>query len=265
MAGDWIKMRVWISRDPKVIEMADWLAEQRAFMDWLTDPVRQSCKETAYEHVTRNVTVALCVTGLLHVWGTARERGDRVDDDLILKHCSCHTLAALADIPLFGLAMAWVDWAEDIEGNAVCFRNFFKENESPEEKHKRQNAERQARHREKQSRESNVANNVTNNVTVTHREEKRRDITPIVPKGFAAFWDAYPARRRTAKAPCLKAWAKDDLESVADQIVLHVEAMKLTPDWTKEDGKYIPMASTYLNQRRFEDGFPEPPKKRLVV
>ena len=78
MAGDWIKMRVWIARDPKVIQMADWIAEQREFMDWLTDPVRHSCNVTAYEHVTRNVTTALCVTGLLVTWGTARERGDRI-------------------------------------------------------------------------------------------------------------------------------------------------------------------------------------------
>jgi len=77
MAGDWIKMRVWLSRDPRVITMADFLSSERQFMNWLTDPVQQSCKESVYEHVTRNVTVALCVSALLVIWGTAREQGDR--------------------------------------------------------------------------------------------------------------------------------------------------------------------------------------------
>ena len=44
MAGDWIKMRADIARDPRVIAIADALAESRPFMDWLTAGcVRESC------------------------------------------------------------------------------------------------------------------------------------------------------------------------------------------------------------------------------
>lgn len=175
MAGDWIKMRVWLARDPRVIRMADYLSEQRPFMNWLTDPVQQSCKETAYEHVTRNVISALCVTGLLVTWGTAREQGDRDGDDLVLSHCDKYTLDAITDIECFGEAMEFVGWLVELENGSVKFPKFFKDNESPDEKHKRQNAERQARFRDKHQSESNDDVTLTSNVTVTPREEKRRE------------------------------------------------------------------------------------------
>lgn len=175
MAGDWIKMRVWLARDPRVIRMADYLATQRPFMNWLTDPVRQSCKDSAYEHVTRNVTVALCVTGLLVTWGTAREQGDRVGDDLVLQHCDKYTFDAITDIECFGEAMEFVGWLVENENGSVAFPKFFKDNESPDEKHKRQNADRQARFRQKSQEESNAKVTEVSNVTVTPREEKRRE------------------------------------------------------------------------------------------
>lgn len=172
MANDWIKMRVWLCRDPRVIKMADHLAFQRDFMSWLTDPVQVTCDECAYEHVTRNVTVALCVTGLLVTWGTAREQGDRVGDDLIVKHTDLLTLDYITDIPCFGEAMAKVGWAEELPDGSLLLPNFFLENESPDDRHRRQAAERQARFREKNS---NADVTPLSNVTVTHREEKRRE------------------------------------------------------------------------------------------
>lgn len=175
-------MRVWLSRDPRVIRMADYLSENRAFMNWLTDPVRQSCKESAYEHVTRNVIVSLCVTGLLVTWGTAREQGDRNDDDLVLTHCDKYTFDAITDIEAFGEAMEHVGWLIDDDNGSVILPKFFKDMESPDEKHKRQNAERQAAFRAKQQANNNVNDNVTNNVTVTlekRREEKRKTTTLV--------------------------------------------------------------------------------------
>ena len=115
--------------------------------------------------------------------------------------------------------------------------------------------------------------NHTKNLQVTCKQEKEKEkeqettnkSPPPAAPGFDAFWAAYPSRRRTGKGACVKAWGKAKLEAVAEQIVLHVEAMKLTPDWLKEDGKYVPMALTYLNQRRFDDGLPEAPRPRLVI
>lgn len=174
MAGDWIKMRVNLPKDPRVIKMADFLANERCFMNWLTDPVRHSCKESAYSHVTRNVTAALCVTGLLVTWGMAREIGDRIDDDLFVENCDFNGIDEVSGIPAFADSMESVGWIRVLE-NGVIFPKFFKDNESPDDKHKRQNADRQKKFREKQSQNSNVTVTDNRNVIVTHREEKRRE------------------------------------------------------------------------------------------
>ena len=253
MANDWIKMRVWLSKDPRVITMADYLSVEREFMDWLTDPARSTCDSCAYEYVTRNVIVALCVTGLLITWGTAREQGDRYEDDLILHHAYKETLDTITDIPCFGSAMAHVGWLVDTEEGFITFPKFFKDNESPDDKHKRQNAERQARYREKTSRESNVTDNVISNVTVTHREEKRREenIKPlcVYSEDFETFWKAYP--KKTGKAEAFKIWkkSKPDITSVLQTLAWQTT----TDDWTKNSGQFVPHASTYLNQKRYLD------------
>ena len=197
MAGDWIKMRVWLRKDPRVASMADYLATDRAFMNYVTDPVQISCKETVYEHITSDVTRSITVVSLLEVWGVAREQGDREDDDLVLNHCDLTNIDDICSTPSFGDAMEYVDWViqesfEDKKGRKVSrvrFPKFFKDNESPEDRYKKQHADAQARYREKQKKlaeENGDNNDITSDITgdkcsditVTHREEKRReDIT----------------------------------------------------------------------------------------
>lgn len=194
VAGDWIKMRVWLRRDPRVISMADFLSRERRFMDWLTDPVRKTCNESAYEHVTRNVTVALCVTSLLEIWGTAREQGRREDDDLVVDSCSAETLESVCDVPCIGHAMRSVGWLIEQENGSCVFPKFFADKESPHDKHRSNGAERQARYRNKKRNKSDVTSNVTGDVTgdvtVTPREEKRREEnTHTEEGGVCAGWE----------------------------------------------------------------------------
>lgn len=80
--------------------------------------------------------------------------------------------------------------------------------------------------------------------------------TPIPPKGvaagFAEFWSAYPLKK--AKATAEKAWAK--LKPSADlqaAILSAIAAHKLSADWQRDGGQYIPHPTTWLNQRRWED------------
>jgi hypothetical protein len=179
MAGDWIKMRVWLRRDPKVIWMADFLAVQRDFMNWLTDPVRARCKTSAYEHVTSNVTRALCVTSLLEIWGTAREHGHRDGDDLVVTNCNLVTLDEIADVPSIGLAMEEVGWAKMLQdggdSDVTIFPNFFKIKQLPAEKQRSQAAERQARYRNK--RNSNVTGDGVTSDGVTQESNVTSDVT----------------------------------------------------------------------------------------
>ena len=90
-------------------------------------------------------------------------------------------------------------------------------------------------------------------------------IPPESPKGesvdtlFSDFWKAYP--RKVAKANALKAWTKlAPDEALTRQIIAAVEAFRLSPDWLKDNGAFIPHPATFLNGRRWEDELsPSPP------
>lgn len=69
---------------------------------------------------------------------------------------------------------------------------------------------------------------------------------------FVTFWTAYP--RKVGKGAARKAWAKvRPSQALAAKIIAAVEAQKAWPAWTKDDGKYIPHPTTWLNQTRWED------------
>ena len=76
-------------------------------------------------------------------------------------------------------------------------------------------------------------------------------------EGFNAFYAAYP--RHEGKADALKAWNK-----LKPDIVLQTKmgealtAQKKSPQWTKNNGQYIPMPSTWLNGKRWEDETAQP-------
>ena len=71
--------------------------------------------------------------------------------------------------------------------------------------------------------------------------------------GFELFWKAWPKSvRKGGKSQCIKIWAKSYCESCSEQIVKHVEWMKTTDQWRKDNGAFIPAPSVYLNQQRWD-------------
>jgi len=82
------------------------------------------------------------------------------------------------------------------------------------------------------------------------KEFKRRG--KGVPEGtdadFERFWSAYPVK--TSKAGALSSWKRSHANKHVDKILAHVEAMKSSDQWKRG---FIPHATTYLNQRRYED------------
>lgn len=98
---------------------------------------------------------------------------------------------------------------------------------------------------------------------------KDRLIPPISPKGgeprrihkddkkkteelFERFWKEYP--RKAAKQNARKAWDKlNPDEALTEQIIASVERFRLDPQWTKDNGQFIPHAATFLNGKRWED------------
>lgn len=69
---------------------------------------------------------------------------------------------------------------------------------------------------------------------------------------FPKFWALYPRKQDKAKAQ--KAWTKlkvtDDLFAM---IAKGLSAQVVSADWLKDGGKYIPMPTTWLNGKRWED------------
>lgn len=69
------------------------------------------------------------------------------------------------------------------------------------------------------------------------------------PDPFDLFWAAYPLKK--SKKDARKAFAK--VKTPLDMLLAALERQKKTPDWTKDGGRYIPYASTWLNGERWED------------
>lgn len=72
---------------------------------------------------------------------------------------------------------------------------------------------------------------------------------------FSRFWDLYPAKKRVRKPWCQDRWKKINYD-VQLLILEDITKRKETRDWKKEDGKYVPNASTYLNGEYWEAEVP---------
>jgi len=254
MAGDWIKMRSDIYRDPKVSVIAESLMDKGGLLSLY---VNQLCQRDMA--VTRNVMRNATVGALVSIWGVMRQRGKRCGDDLVCDGVTASVLDDVADMPGIGDAMERAGWVESTE-TGIAFRRFFEEhNVDPAEKAKASNAARQKRYRDRLKDAS--SGDVTRDVTVTPREEKSREEKeppppkgePAEPAGFARFWSEWPrSARKGGKAKCLQVWWRARLEPQAEAICRHVKAMSEEPDWTKDAGAFVPAPLVYLNQRRWD-------------
>lgn len=161
MANEWIRLRVGLLSNPKVVAMAEHLGRQRG----LLHPLTTGFGGAFLEVVTVQVACAVVVSGLIRVWGSANE----VARDGVLKGLSLGGLDAIAQIPGFGAAMAEVGWArESNDPKGVTLPNFAEFNSPADTR----GADRQRRYRE---RHSPVTSDVTSDVTRNDREEKRRE------------------------------------------------------------------------------------------
>lgn len=69
---------------------------------------------------------------------------------------------------------------------------------------------------------------------------------------FEAFWAAYPKKK--SKDDAKRAWDKRRPDSDLSAVMLRaLERQKQSPDWQKEQGRYIPHPATWLNQGRWTD------------
>jgi len=93
------------------------------------------------------------------------------------------------------------------------------------------------------------------------KKSVQHDITnhPLLEKpertlDFDNFWKTYP--KKQGKMMATKAWNKISPNEVKKSAIMKgLKAACATEQWTKEGGKFIPMASTWLNQERWEDEY----------
>ena len=97
------------------------------------------------------------------------------------------------------------------------------------------------------------------------REEEKREDTPPTPSrgnretnteekgppGFERWWSIYPSKRRVDPRKCLKRWRVDGLEGRVEELIAVLEAQKRSPDWIRENGRFVTLSTTYLNQQRY--------------
>jgi len=73
---------------------------------------------------------------------------------------------------------------------------------------------------------------------------------------FDVFLKAYHPKRRVAKDKALAKWKLlKPSQELLDIILKDLEERKPTEAWQKENGKYFPHPTTYINQRRWEDEY----------
>lgn len=96
-------------------------------------------------------------------------------------------------------------------------------------------------------RPCNVTVTLQDTETDTDTEQKEHSAH----QGFAVFWDAYPKHpRKQAKGKCLEIWKRKRYEKHLEEILAHLEFSK--SEWLKEDNKYVPMPSSYLNKQGWD-------------
>ncbi len=74
---------------------------------------------------------------------------------------------------------------------------------------------------------------------------------------FRQFWQSYP--RKVSKAEAEKAYRKLKPDQSLQATLLAAVALQAkSQEWTKDGGQFVPHASTWLNQRRWEDQLSTP-------
>ena len=83
-------------------------------------------------------------------------------------------------------------------------------------------------------------------------EDKDKDVESM----FAEFWSAYP--RKDAKKSARKVFLRilsdtDDPRALLAKILDAIALAKQSHQWQKDNGDFIPLPATWLNQERWED------------
>lgn len=78
---------------------------------------------------------------------------------------------------------------------------------------------------------------------------------------FVRFWTSYPRQENRKKAvEAFTRLAPDD--TLFEAMMAALERQKLWPKWTKDGGQFIPHATTWINNSRWDDRPPDVPSQK---
>ena len=90
------------------------------------------------------------------------------------------------------------------------------------------------------------------------KKQRKKKVMNSYSEPFEEFWKLYPKQRRSGKGAAYKSWQKyDDPLYLLEECKKALEWQKRSDQWKADNGKYIPLPTTYLNQYRFNDEEPE--------
>ena len=209
----------------------DWI-KMRTNID--TDP------RTVQIAAALDIPVLHAVGLLFKVWSWADQHSIG-DDTISINPEYFDTLTGVSGFSVILIDTGWLK----VSDTGISFPNFYEHNGSTA-KSRALGANRQKKYRD------------TTVTPDTSPEKRREDIKykKEIDTRFDTFWEAYPKKQNKAKA--LKAWRKispspDDLE----RFLVALRVQKQSRDWLKQEGQFIPYASTWLNGERWEDVQPD--------
>ncbi|MBR3715708.1 MAG: hypothetical protein IKM18_07365 [Clostridia bacterium] len=97
-----------------------------------------------------------------------------------------------------------------------------------------------------------INSNINPNIDVYPHPLPKRGKQASYDAGFEEFWKVYP--KKQSKQAALKAWEKLKPDSdLTREIIEAVQARCRTQEWKDQNGKFVPLPASYLNQQRWTD------------
>ena len=85
-----------------------------------------------------------------------------------------------------------------------------------------------------------------------------------VSKSFLQFWTAYP--RKVKRKEAVKAWSRlNPAPELLTEMLAALEVQKVSDDWLKDNGQFIPLPPTWLNGERWKDEVRQAPKEKTLA
>jgi|TARA_Y100000310_G_scaffold259485_1_gene268157 hypothetical protein len=88
-------------------------------------------------------------------------------------------------------------------------------------------------------------------IDVEQKESIKEKHTKVKIKGFGYFCQIYPCHRLGSVKRLREYWISNTLEEKAKDITDSVKDFKLSSDWNKDKGKYVPGALKFLDEERW--------------